>query len=105
MSMQITARCVNENCQRPLQSLEEGRLFQFEIVAISLAANDEAKAPFDETPQRETVHFWLCGDCASTMSLVLEPARGLKMVPVQERAGSAPDFLQVLPDTMNVRRC
>ena len=105
MSMQIMARCINESCQRPLRSLSDGRLFQFEIVAISLAANDEAKAPFDEKPQRQTVHFWLCGACASTMTLVLEPARGLKVVPVQEQASSAPDFLQVLPETMSVRRC
>jgi hypothetical protein len=81
----MLARCVNENCKRPLYSFSEGRLFQFEVVSISLAASDEGTAPFDEKPQRETVHFWLCGGCASTMSLVLEPAKGLKLVSLEEQ--------------------
>jgi hypothetical protein len=79
----MSARCVNESCRRPLHSFSEGRLFRFEIVSISLAASDENSAPFDEKPQLETVHFWLCGRCAETFTLVLEPARGLKLVPVE----------------------
>ena len=70
----MLARCVNEGCNRPLYSFTEGRLFQFEIVSISLAASDDKSAPFDEKPQRETLHLWLCGQCASTMTVVLEPA-------------------------------
>ena len=75
-------RCINETCNRPLQ-LSEGRLFQFEITLISLAVNDKNAAPFDEKPQREMLHFWLCGDCAARSTLVLEPVRGLKLVPLQ----------------------
>jgi len=71
-----------------LYAFSEGRLFQFEVVSISLAASDEGSAPFDEKPQRETVHFWLCGRCASTMSLVLEPAKGLRLVSLEEQQGS-----------------
>jgi hypothetical protein len=76
----MLANCVNESCNRQLHSFSEGRLFQFEVVSISLAASDETSAPFDEKPLRETVHFWLCGRCATTFNLVLEPARGLKLV-------------------------
>lgn len=76
----MLANCANESCNRQLHSFTEGRLFQFEVVSISLAANDETAAPFDEKPMRETVHFWLCGGCASSFNLVLEPARGLKLV-------------------------
>jgi hypothetical protein len=75
----MLARCINESCNQPLHSFSEGRLFQFEVVSISLAASDETSAPFDEKPQRETVHFWLCGRCASNYTLVLEPARGVKL--------------------------
>jgi hypothetical protein len=102
---QIMARCINENCNLPLRSLSEGRLFQFEIISISLAANDETAAPFDEKPQRETVHFWLCGSCASTLTLVLEPARGLKLVPHEERISPATDFPAIPQNTFNARRC
>lgn len=78
----MLANCANESCTRQLHSFTEGRLFQFEIVSISLAATDEACAPFDEKPLRETVHFWLCGQCASNFNLVLEPSRGLKLVSI-----------------------
>ena len=82
----MLTRCANDSCTKPLHSLSEGRLFQFDIVAISLAASDEEAAPFDEKPQRETTHFWLCGRCAASFTLVLEPAKGLKLVSVDEIA-------------------
>ncbi len=81
----MLAYCVNEGCNRPLHSFSEGRLFQFEVVSISLAASDDKSAPFDEKPQRQTLHLWLCGRCAATMTLVLEPTRGVKVVSLEER--------------------
>ena len=77
----MLAHCVNPDCVLPLRSFSEGRLFQFEIVSISVAANDATCAPFDEKPQRQTSHFWLCGRCAESMTLILEPATGLRVVP------------------------
>ena len=100
----MTARCINENCNRKLHSFSEGRLFQFEIVSISLAANDETSAPFDEKPQRETVHYWLCGNCASTLTLVLEPARGLKLVLLEEHTSDVPKFSPTPEGMLNARR-
>ncbi len=73
--------CVNRNCSRPLASFLEGRLFHFEVTSISVAADDTQKQEFDETPQRTGVYFWLCGSCAATMTLVLEPLGGLQLVP------------------------
>src|SRR5207247_11476780 len=78
----MLAHCVNPNCYALLHSFCEGRLFQFEVVSISVAASDDTTAPFDEKPERQTAHFWLCGRCADSMTLMLEPARGLRVVPV-----------------------
>jgi len=80
----MLAHCVNPECVLPLRSFSEGRLFQFEVVSISVAANDGATAPFDEKPQRQTSHFWLCGRCAESMTLVLEPTTGLRVVPFSD---------------------
>jgi hypothetical protein len=101
----MLARCVNDSCNRPLHSFSEGRLFQFEVVSISLAASDENSAPFDEKPQRETVHFWLCGHCASGFTLVLEPARGLKLVSVDEASSAAKEHSVTAPDLLHAKRC
>ena len=88
----MLAYCANEGCKRPLHSFSEGRLFQFEVVSISVAASDEKCAPFDEHPERETLHLWLCGRCASNMTLVLEPARGVKVALIDERAQERPQL-------------
>jgi len=100
----MLARCVNESCNRPLHSFSEGRLFQFEVVSISLAASDETSAPFDEKPQRETVHFWLCGRCASSYTLVLEPARGVKLQAREEQNCQATDRAVGSPDIVHAKR-
>ena len=77
----MLARCVNPTCYLPFHSFSEGRFFQFEIVSISIAAVDDK---FDERPTKKTAHFWLCGRCANEMTLVLEPRRGLRIVPLGE---------------------
>jgi hypothetical protein len=78
----MTAHCVNPNCGAQLHSFAEGRLFQFEVVSISVSATDDVNTPFDEQPKSQTAQFWLCGRCASHMSLALEPVDGLKIVPI-----------------------
>ena len=79
----MISQCANSSCGRPLTSLSEGRLYQFEIVSISISATDECPEKLDETPHRETAHFWLCGCCAKTMTLALEPLSGLRLLPIQ----------------------
>lgn len=79
----MVSQCSNPGCNRPLASLAEGRLFQFEITSISISAVDDNSDQFDEAPQRETVHFWLCSHCASTMTLSLEPLGGLRVLPLE----------------------
>ena len=101
----MLARCINESCNRPLHSFSEGRLFQFEVVSISLAASDDTSAPFDEKPQRETVHFWLCGRCASHYTLVLEPARGVKLLSLEQQNRQATDRAVDLQEVVHAKRC
>lgn len=78
----MLTHCVNPDCHVALRSFAEGRLFQFEVVSISVAACDEARLPFDEKPRHQLSHFWLCGSCASSLCVTLEPLLGLKLVPL-----------------------
>jgi len=80
----MLAHCVNPNCCEPSHSFLEGRLFQFEIVSISVSASDDTIAPFDEKPERQTAQFWLCGRCAANMTLLLEPVKGLRLIPLAD---------------------
>jgi hypothetical protein len=87
----VLAHCVNPNCRVALQSFSEGRLYQFEVVSISVAANDDTTLPFDEKPKRQTTHFWLCGACSSTLSVTLEPLKGLQLVPLGAVNSDSPE--------------
>jgi hypothetical protein len=91
----MLAYCVNPNCYVPLHSFSEGKLFQFEVVSISVAASDDTISPFDEKPERQTSHFWLCGRCADTLTLVLEPIKGLKVIPLGREAEEISDLADV----------
>ena len=79
----MLSQCANPSCSQPLSSLSEGRLFQFEIVSISISASDDAAEKLDETPHRQTAHFWLCASCAKTMTLALEPLSGLRLLALE----------------------
>ena len=83
----MVSHCSNPSCGRALSSLCEGRLFQFEIVSISVSATDESLSEFDERPQRETANFWLCSQCAEIMTLSMDPMAGLRLTPVSSTPG------------------
>jgi hypothetical protein len=100
----MLAHCVNPDCYASLRSFSEGRLFQFEVVSISIAANDGAAAPFDEKPERQTANFWLCGRCADSMTLVLEPMRGLKIVPLGTSDGKPSEVTDVALENVELGR-
>jgi hypothetical protein len=79
--------CVNRDCSRPLASFSDGRLFHFEILSISVSADDNKRESFDEVPHRAGVQFWLCGSCSATMTLAMEPVGGLRLVPLEQSMG------------------
>jgi len=102
----MLARWVYPACDAALSSLSEGRLFQFEIVSISVSANDDEREPFDEKPRRQTAHYWLCGRCAGSMVLVLEPLPGLRLVPLGIGEAEASGRKEVLVDRpQSANRC
>jgi hypothetical protein len=80
-------------------------LFQFEVVSISVAASDENSAPFDERPERQTLYLWLCGRCAATMTLVLEPTRGVKVISLDEQNTEAHSIQPVNAGMPHAKEC
>jgi hypothetical protein len=101
----MIAQCVNPNCSTQLHSFLEGRLFQFEVISISVSAADRGSASFDEKPKSQTAQFWLCGDCAETMSLVLEPVNGLRLVPLEVESADIPNHRSLTPSTSPAHKC
>jgi hypothetical protein len=55
-------RCANPACAKPLVYLREGRVFAFDVAAQTDGIG------FKKT--RHLEHFWLCGACARSMTIV-----------------------------------
>ena len=98
----MISQCSNPGCGRAISSLAEGRLYQFEITSISISAVDDHAGQFDEVPQKETAHFWLCSQCAASMTLSLEPLGGLKVVPLDS---IPPGACNVTPISKPIHDC
>lgn len=64
--------CVNPLCRKPLHYLRDGRVYLFPVAAAA-AGKDAAGASHLE-------HYWLCGDCAQSMTLI-QDSQQLRVVP------------------------
>lgn len=93
----MVTHCVNPDCRVALRSFAEGRLFQFEVVSISVPACDEARLPFDEKPTRQLSHYWLCGSCSSSFAVTLEPMNGLTLIPLDRVHADPPKNPTLVP--------
>jgi len=87
----MVSKCANPACSTPFQYLRDGKIFRVEVeVTPSFAEEDTVelsngnKVPFLLTarrPNRKLEHFWLCGSCAQTMSLLFDKDQGITVVP------------------------
>jgi hypothetical protein len=80
----MTSRCANPACAIPLRYLRDGRLFQFEVrpkFPISGPLPENQGASRAERLVRKVSHFWLCGKCASTLTLAFDALKGVVVKP------------------------
>ena len=68
--------CANPVCGKPLHYLREGRIFLFEVAT--------GIADFQGRPARHMEHFWLCGVCSESLTLV----HGVEGIKVQRKLPS-----------------
>jgi hypothetical protein len=68
----MLAKCANPSCTNRFRYLCEGRLFSFQALPLSeeLSRNFEAKE-----------HWWLCAQCAVTLSIRFDVETGIHVVP------------------------
>lgn len=68
----MVGNCANRRCGVPFRYFREGRLFTFDLSDTRLLGDGGNTA----NPQN-VEHFWLCGRCASTLTLTLVRGRGV----------------------------
>ena len=61
----MVSKCANPGCNAPFLYFHQGKLFRRERAARSSAGNRNGSAK----SARYVEFYWLCGDCAETMTL------------------------------------
>jgi hypothetical protein len=64
----VIGKCANPECGVPFRYFRAGKLFRFDLSAPFALANVQS----DRETYRRIEDFWLCGSCASKMTLVSE---------------------------------
>jgi hypothetical protein len=75
--------CANPACAAPFLYWRGGKLFRFDVKAPRAPRRDVPEQNRELKPGRNSVFFWLCKKCCSTMTLSFDPNRGLAIVPLK----------------------
>jgi hypothetical protein len=70
--------CANPKCNKPLHYLRDGRVFTFNVQGATMGPNGQRLSHIE--------HYWLCGDCAGSLTLERIPESGVKVLPHQVHA-------------------
>ncbi len=76
----MLSKCANPECFAPFHYLREGKLFQID------AGRNGPQLVSDKRPAQKIEYFWLCGDCATTMTLALHRGKGVVAIPLPGRS-------------------
>jgi hypothetical protein len=77
----MLSKCANPSCSAPFRYLHAGKLFRVDAAAgvdrsAAIGANESQKKPL-----RRVVFYWLCEDCAATMTLIFDKETGVSVCP------------------------
>jgi len=72
--------CANPACAAPFLYWRGGKLFRFDVKVPRAPRRDVPEQNSELKPGRNSVFFWLCKKCCSTMTLSFDPHRDLAVV-------------------------
>jgi len=77
----MLSKCANPECNNPFHYLRDGRLYQ-----IDTALDGERDATWSSSLEPKRPHkvefFWLCGQCAQSMTLTYQRGKGVVASPM-----------------------
>lgn len=68
----MVSKCANPACTAVFHYLREGKVFQLQVEGCR---SSQPYLLHPAKPPARVEHFWLCGACASTMTLVVDNGR------------------------------
>lgn len=74
----MLSKCANPSCSTQLIYLREGKIFVMEHTG-----KPKLRPPGPVLPSSAShlEHFWLCGTCSESLTLVYDPERGVQVIP------------------------
>ena len=75
----MLSKCANPECSTPFRYLRDGKLFRIDLDEPENTVADPIGV---RKPWHRVEHFWLCGRCALTMTLVADKGRGVVPIPL-----------------------
>lgn len=73
----MVSKCANPSCSNQLIYLREGKIF---VMEHSTHPRLWPQGPVPAKTAARLEHFWLCGRCSQTLTLVYDRDRGLEVV-------------------------
>ncbi len=77
----MLSKCANPPCSASFRYLHAGKLFRFETRNMP-----KLESGIVHLPPQSVEFFWLCEDCMQEFTLVSDPVRGVRAVPVRRRS-------------------
>jgi hypothetical protein len=84
----VLNKCANPVCATRFRKLSQGKLFLVETEPLAGSALKRAR--WKGQPSRHIEHYWLCDQCAFTLTLSYEKGRGVVAVPRPDTAKKRP---------------
>ena len=76
-------KCANPVCTKPFRHLDKGKLFQVETEQSPASSTRLALPTRRGRMLRHHIErYWLCDDCASSLTLTFEKGRGIATTPL-----------------------
>jgi hypothetical protein len=83
----MLSKCTNSSCSNSFLYLHDGKLFRMDVIV-----ENEALRPEGKKHSRRIEYFWLCNECAASMTLSYRDGSGVVAIPLKRsRAASGQD--------------
>lgn len=77
----MVGKCANPECAAEFRYANRGKLFAFEIRHPSGPCRDVPPTICEKKPSHALVHFWLCENCARTLTVHFTAKTGVSVMP------------------------
>ncbi len=81
----MLSKCLNSRCSATFQYFGQGRLFRvdFADVGRKCALSGKEVIPSVRSKACPVEHFWLCEQCATTMTIALSDGGEVRLIPYE----------------------